>query len=150
MAWVTIAQGTSLEEFQASRPPIADLPKGTKLLLRVELPWWAPIGWLADLYGMEWWMGLFAPEGITVDDVYGGWHWMEMKATVDPPLLPAILIILICTALSIIGVAAIIALVTLKAEIPGMVKWGAAAIIALAIAIALGYLLPRKKEAAPT
>lgn len=123
MAWVTLADATSLEELQAAKPAIADLPAGTPVKLRIELPAWAPVGKLADLAGAEWWASRFIGADVEVIDVYGDWYWMEVtgRARGTPVLL---LITIIIAALSALGIAWFISRIMLDADIPSLAKIG--------------------------
>lgn len=130
MAWITLAEATSLEEFEATVPPITELDKGTRLKLRIELPEWAPIGKLADIASAEFWAQWLGPEGVTVIDVYGDWYWIEMTAEVDPPLGTLALIAIIAAAIAVLpfSIALLIAAIKLSAEqvvevAPGIFKW---------------------------
>ena len=150
MAWVRLAEGKSLEEFQASRPPYEELRHGTRMLLTIESPWWAPIGPLGDLFGAEWVADkLLAEGGAHVRDVEGkGWHKIVVHMEADP----AWVIPLIWAIAALIGaIAFLIAFIKLDADIVGEVfKWGAIALAALAAIVIVGAVKPKVKEKAPT
>ncbi len=120
----TLVVANNIDEFEAARPSIDDLPPGTKIRLRVELPAWAPIGKLADLAGAEWFAQQFAPAQIRVIDVYGDWHWMELTGVAEgSPVL--LLITVIVAALSLLGITFFISRIVLEADIP---SWGVPAL----------------------
>jgi hypothetical protein len=147
MAWQVIAEGNSIEEFEASTTTeIVDLPKGTRLRYRVEVPIWAPIGKLADLAGVEFLAQYFGPAGIDVDDVYGNWHWMEVRATVDPPLAPLTAVAVIILALAALGIAWYISRIILEADIGALIITGVAIGVGVALAGGLALLLLGRKS----
>ncbi len=152
MAWVTLAEGDSLKEFQACQPAYSELRHGTKMLLTIESPWWAPIGPLADLFGAEWVADRLLNEGgAHVRDVEGkGWHKVVVHMEADPawviPLIWAI-------AALISSIAFLIAFIKLEGDIippiPPPVQWG----ILLLAAAAVIYVARRPakpKARAPT
>lgn len=99
--WQTIVEANSLEEFQSARPTIYEVPTGSEVVIRIELVAWAPIGKLADLAGAEWWGQKLAPE-LRVADVYGNWHWMEIRG-IATGMAPVVLIPLIVFGLAALG-----------------------------------------------
>ena len=121
MAWITLVESGSLEEFAAATPAIDELPKWTKLKLRFELPWWAPIGNIIEIAPESWWVDKLAPGDITVTDVRGGWCWLEVDGYVDPPHPSLLVIALFIAALASLafGISAIIKAVRLDVDIPG-------------------------------
>ena len=108
MAWQTIVPSTPADKLEYVTPAISELPKNTEVIIRIDLPFWAPIGKLADLAGAEWWASWLSPAGLVVDDIYGDWRWLEIKGRADPlwliPLLP-----LIVKALAALGLAGLLA-----------------------------------------
>lgn len=150
MAYQTLIDASTIKEFEslASTVGIADLPPGTNILIRVELPSWEPVGKLADLAGTEWFAQQFAPAQVRVVDVYGNWHWIEIKGVVEgTPIL--LLVAIIIVALSALGIAYFISRIMLSADLPVAAKAAVAGIaggIAIA-AIILGifFFLGRKK-----
>ncbi len=145
MAFQPIIDATSIDEFGAVLPTIEDLPKGAKILLRIELPPYAPIGKLADLAGMEWWAEQFIGADVRVTDVYGNWHWLEIMGVAEgTPVL--LLVTIIIGALSALGIAWLVSRIVLSGEMPAVSKtamWIGVAAIAL---VAGGALLTRKRK----
>lgn len=146
MAYKTIIDASSIDEFGTVMPAIQELPKGSKILLRIELPAWALVGKLADLAGAEWWASEFLGADVRVLDVYGDWHWLEIKgiAKGTPVLL---LVTIIIGALSALGIAWLVSRVILSGEMPAISKT-AMWVGVTAIALVGGVLLisRRKKE----
>lgn len=142
--WQTVAEGTSLEEFRQSQPPVDELPKGTKLRLEIETPWWAPIAPLADLFGAEWVADTLLDQGgAIITDVEGvGWHKVVVHMEADPAwLIPLIIAI----AGIVGGIALIITVIKLEADIPMMFKWGAIAVIAASVAVVIAVIYRRRR-----
>lgn len=106
--WQVIAQADTVEGLSSVIPTVSELPKGTEVIIRFDLPIWAPIGKLADVAGAEWWGQWLAGAGMDVIDVYGNWHWMEIKGKADPIWLIA-LIPLIIKAVAALGVTGFLA-----------------------------------------
>ena len=104
MAWETIVEASSVEELEYAIPTVSELPHGTEIIIRFDLPLWVPIGKLADLAGSEWWGQMLAGSGMKVTDVRGNWHWMEIHGIANAVHL-AILIPLIITAVRWLGIA---------------------------------------------
>lgn len=144
MAWITMAEGASLEEFQACTPPYTELPKGTKLKLTIETPWYVPIAPLADLFFAEWVAAKFINEaGAEIIDVEGiGLNTIIVHMEADPVWLVPLIWSIAAVALS---VAIIIAVIKLEANIPEMVKWGTIALVAVSIAIVVSALSRRRR-----
>lgn len=136
MAWRTLAQGNTLEEFQGSSPPVSELPKGTKLRLTLEMPWYAPIAPLADLWGAEWVAQRMLEEGVIVEDVEGiGLNTIVVHMRAASPVVPIIWAIVAIIGLITIAII-VIKLEGLLPELPPelfeAIKWVAIAIITLA------------------
>jgi len=147
LAWVTIAEANSLDEFKNAQPSyLKDLPKGTKLRLRIELPSYCPFGKLADIAGAEWWAQWLMPQGIDVIDVYGDWTWIEVQAEVDPPMWPAWVIGAIAIAIAALpfGIAFLISTIKLDADVLSPIVGGAT--VAIALIALLGLMVVLKKE----
>lgn len=135
MAWYTVAQGNSLQQFQSAVVPaqVAELPKWTPLQLKLQFPTWAPIGIIGDIAGAEWWAQKLAPQGIQVVDVSGDAYSITVDAVVDPPF-PAIVVIGII-ALALAAVAFLIISIKLSANQLADVgqtaaSWGTVALVA--------------------
>ena len=143
MAYQTIVSATSVDEFQSEAPDI-DLPPGTKVKIRMELPPWAPVGKLADLAGAEWIAQQFAPAEVRVTDVYGNWHWMEIEGVVEgTPVL--LLVTIIIGMLSALGIAYLISKIVLQADWPEVGKpISLMAVAAIAVAAVAGIYLLRR------
>ena len=95
MAWKTIVEANSLDEFKAaSNRTVNDLPAGTPVRLTFELPAWMPAAPLADMAGAEWVAQRFYNEAhIRIDNVYGeGWHTVVFEGTVVGTPVLAIII----------------------------------------------------------
>lgn len=143
MQWVTLAQGTSLEEFRAYQPPFYELSKGTKMRLTIETPWWLPVAPFFDIFGAEWVaQRLLVEGGAIVTDVEGvGWHKIIVHCKADPAwVVPLIIAITVIAG----GALTIIALIKLEALIPAIpppVSWG---FLFLAVA-ALIYVVRGRK-----
>jgi len=120
MPWTVVAEGNNLGDFRKAKPKVEDLPKGTKLKLRVEMPKWFPAGKLGDLWSAEWWAGKLGPHGVSVTDVRGNWHWMEMYGEVDPPIATLALIAIIVGALAALG--AVVTSIYLAVEMPAVAR----------------------------
>ena len=154
MAWVTIAEARSLDEFRLATPSIAELPKWTNIKLRIELPWWAPVGNLLEIAPKSWWVDKLTPEGIVVTDVKGGWYWLEVYGLIDPPHPSLLVISVFITAIALLafGISALIKSIKLSADLqipePSF-DWK---IIALAIGIVAVLIAFRKPiiEAIPS
>lgn len=101
--WQVIAQADTIAGLSSVTPTVSELPHGTELIIRFDLPVWAPVGKVADLAGAEWWAQWLAGAGMEVIDVYGNWHWMEIRGKADPIWLIA-LIPLIIKAVVALGV----------------------------------------------
>lgn len=140
--WTTLAEGSSLDEFQASLPSVSELPKDTRIRLAIETPWYAPVAPLADLFGAEWVaQRLLAEGGAIVTDVEGvGWHKIVVHMKSDP--VQVVLLIFAIAAL-LFGAGFLIASIKLDAEqIVEMGKWGVIALIALGALVLIG---PRRR-----
>ena len=134
MEWVTVAQGSSLEQFEGSSVPakVEELPKGTPLRLTIQFPTWAPIGYIGNIAGAEWWAQKLAPQGIDVVDVSGDAYNIIVDAVVDPPF-PAIIVIGII-ALALAAVAFLIISIKLDAKQltqvgTSILSWGTVALV---------------------
>ena len=149
MAWVTLAQGASVEEFQASKPPVSELSSGTRMQLIIDTPWWAPIAPLADLLGADWVAQRLLNEADTViTDVEGqGWHRIVVHMKVASPGWPAVIIGVIAVLLFIGGVAYIVHQIRLIAEIAGPAGISLFLLIAIGIGIYIATRRPAKKPA---
>lgn len=101
--WQVIAQADTVAGLSSVTPTVSELPHGTELIIRFDLPAWAPVGKVADIAGAEWWGQWLAGAGMEVTDVYGNWHWMEIRGRADPIWLIA-LIPLIIKAVAALGV----------------------------------------------
>lgn len=111
--WQVIAQADTVEGLSSVIPTISELPKGTELIIRFDLPIWAPVGKLADVAGAEWWGQWLAPSGMEVTDVHGNWHWMEIRGEADPIWLLA-LIPLIIKAVAALGITGFLSWAAVK------------------------------------
>lgn len=149
MAWVTLAQGASVEEFQASKPPVSELSSGTRMQLIIDTPWWAPIAPLADLFGAEWVAQRLLNEADTViTDVEGqGWHRIVVHMKVASPGWPAVIIGVIAVLLFTAGLAYIVHQIRLVAEIAGPAGISLFLLIAIGIGIYIVTRRPAKKPA---
>jgi len=118
MAWVTIVEANSLEEFKTATPTVAELPKGTKIKLRLELK--APVGNLITLFPASWWASKLLPEGIVVTDVKGGWWWLEVYGEIDPPMPSVWAIAALVAAIALLGFAitSLIKVIKLDGDLP--------------------------------
>ncbi len=94
--WQTIVEAPSVEEFQAASPAVSDLEKDTPIIVRIDLVPWAPIGWLANVAGAEWWGQRVSPAGMIVDDVSGESNWVEITGHADP--VPVVLLVSLIVA----------------------------------------------------
>lgn len=101
--WQVIAQSDTVAGLSSVTPTVSELPHGTELIIRFDLPAWAPVGKVADIAGAEWWGQWLVGAGMEVTDVYGNWHWMEIRGKADPIWLIA-LIPLIIKAVAALGV----------------------------------------------
>jgi len=131
MAWYTIAEGTTIGEFEASAV-VEEVPSGTELRLDIDTrPF--PIAPLADLWGMEWVFDKMLNVGAEVTEVKSdGWYKIEVYMTATSPLLP----ILWAIAAILIGAGILIFSIKLSAKEGGLaigdiVKWGAIGILAV-------------------
>lgn len=104
MAWQTIVEASNIGELEYAPCSVQELEKDTEAIIRIDLPWWAPIGWLANLAGAEWWASQLVGSGMEVIDVYGERDWVEVKGKADPIWLIA-LIPLIVKALAALGIS---------------------------------------------
>lgn len=111
--WQVIAQADTIEGLSSVTPTVSELPKGTELVIRFDLPAWAPVGKVADIAGAEWWGQWLAGAGMEVTDVYGDWHWMEIRGKADPIWLIA-LIPLIIKAVAALGVTGFLSWAAVK------------------------------------
>ena len=146
MAWITLARGASVEEFQASKPPVSELPTGTRMQLIIDTPWWAPIAPLADLFGAEWVAQRLLTEADTrIIDVEGqGWHRIVVHMKVASPGWPLVIIGVIAMLLVLGGVAWMIHEIRLIADIAGPLGVSLFLLIALGIGI---YLVATRRPA---
>lgn len=68
--WQIVAQADSIENFQYAVPSVDDLPAGTPVNLHIQLPQWAPVGGLANLFMAEWVAQRFIDEAhVRITDV---------------------------------------------------------------------------------
>ena len=77
MAWKTIVEANSLDEFQSAQPSVGDLPAGTPVKLTFEFPHWYPLAGIANIAEAEWVAQRFYDEAhIQVTDVNSpdAWH----------------------------------------------------------------------------
>ena len=146
MAWVTMAWGTSVEEFQASKPPVSELPSGTRMQLIIDTPWWAPIAPLADLFSAEWVaQRLLAEADARIIDVEGrGWHRIVVHMEVASPGWPLVIIGVIAGLLFTAGLAYLIHEIRLIADIVGPPGVSLFLLIALGIGV---YLVATRRPA---
>lgn len=145
MGWEIMAEGASIEELQACVPPYSELPKGTKLRLTIETPWYVPIAPLFDLMGAEWVADkLFNEGGAKVIDAEAiGLNKIIVHMEADPAwLVPLIIAIAVVAA----SVAVIITVIKLEAYLPGMVKWGAIGLLGGGFAILLAAVIRRRRR----
>jgi hypothetical protein len=116
MAWQTIIDASSLEEAKTAKPTIADIPAGSRVKIRVEFAWYAPIGKIGDLAGAELWYPKLLPYDLEVIDVYGNWHWIEILGRAKGlPVIP--LVIGISSFLAGFGLGIFVRRVLVQAEI---------------------------------
>jgi hypothetical protein len=116
MAWQTIIDASSLEEAKTAKPTIADIPAGSRVKIRVEFAWYAPIGKIGDLAGAELWYPKLLPYDLEVIDVYGDWHWIEILGTAKGfPVLPVV--IAISASIAALGIAFFVTRFLMQAEI---------------------------------
>lgn len=137
--WMVLAQGSSVEEFEACRPSIEELPKGTRIRLTVETPWYIPIAPLADLFFAEIMASWFIDEtGCAITDVEGiGANTIIVHMEADPGwVIPLILAIAVIVG----GIAIIISVIKLEADVPAMFRWGSYAVIAASTALGLAII----------
>lgn len=146
MAWQTLAEASNPEDFGAIQSPIDELPKGTKVRMTFETPWYLPIAPLADLFFAEWVADMFISDaGVTITDVEGqGFYKIIVHGDVDPAWVPALIWAIAIVAAS---AAIIFTVIKLEADIPSMFKWGMAAVVAAAAAIVVATVYKvRRKE----
>ena len=143
MAYRTVVSANSVTEFQ-ERAPDYDLPPGSKVRIYIELPAWAPVGKLADLFGAEWVAQQFAPADVRVTDVYGNWHWIKIEGVVEgTPVL--LLVTVIVGMLSALGIAYLVSKIVLEADWPTIgVPLSLLAVAGIAIATVAGIYLVRR------
>jgi len=143
LAYQTVVSATSVDEFQDKAPDI-DLPPGTKVKIRIELPPWAPVGRLADLAGAEWVAQWFVPAEVKVIDVYGNWHWIEIVGVVEgTPVL--LLVAIIVSMIAALGITYFISKIILQADWPEVGKpISLLAIAGIAVATVAGIYLLRR------
>jgi hypothetical protein len=144
LAYETIISADSIEDFE-NQATSRDLPPGTKVKIRIELPAWAPIGVLADMFGAEWVASRFVPAEMVVDDVYGSWRWVEITGTVyGTPVL--ILVTVIVGMLAALGIAYFASKIVLSGELPKIsTPLSLAAIAGIAMGVAGIIFLTRRK-----
>jgi len=149
MAWVTIMEGNSLEEFSEATPIVEDLPAGTRF--RIVIDTHLPVAPIANILGAEWLAQQLLDYEARVIDVYSvGWYQVviEMEALGVPPLVIAAIIIA-----AIFAVGYLISAIRMDAQLPGpianlatIVKWAAiGAIGVLGIKLASDYMRERKE-----
>lgn len=144
MAWRTLAEANNPEDFAAIQPPINELPKGTKVRITFETPWYLPIAPLADLFFFaEWVADMFINDaGVTITDVEGqGFYKIIVHGDVDPAWVPALIWAIAIVAAS---AAIIFTVIKLEADIPSVFRWGAIALVAVSAATVI-VILGRKR-----
>lgn len=102
--WQTVYTARSESEAGSVLPTIGDIPAGSQVKIRIDLQPWAPVGKLADLAGAELWAQKLYPE-MTVSDVYGDWHWIEIRG-VAKGAFPIAIALIVFGVLALFGVAA--------------------------------------------
>lgn len=149
MAWITLAEGASVEEFQASKPPVSELSSGTRMQLIIDTPWWLPIAPLADLFGAEWVAQRLLNEADAVlTDVEGqGWHRIVVHMKVASPGWPAVIIGVIAVLLFTAGLAYIVNQIRLIAEAAG--PTGISLFLLVVLGLGAIYLLGRRPAKKP-
>jgi hypothetical protein len=121
MTWQTIIDASSLEEARTAKPAIADIPAGSRVKIRVEFAWYAPIGKIGDLTGAELWYPKLLPYDLEVVDVYGDWHWIEILGTAKGfPVLPAV--IAVSALITALGIAFFVTRFLIQADITEQAK----------------------------
>ena len=140
MAYQTIISAKTIEEFQSKQAAIDDIPVGSKIRIKIELPSWAPFGNLADMAGAEWFASAFAPGEMQVTDVYGSWRSITIEGiAIGTPVL--LLVAIIVGALSALGIAWFVSRIILEGDmklpdLPGLGTLGMPMIVIALIAIA--------------
>ena len=139
--WQMIAEGSSLEEFQASgsTSPYSELAHDAPAELIIQTPWYLPIAPLADLFGAEWVADRLLNEaGMVLVDVEADGYYkiiVHMKGDIGFLLAAVIVIASIC------GVAALaISYMSLRAFI-GVAPAGTFTLLAVAAVVAAAALL---------
>lgn len=121
MAWQTIIQASSVEEAEAAKLTIADIPAGSKVRITVEFAWYMPIGKIGDLAGSELWLPKLLPYDLEVTDVYGDWTWFKIEGVAKGfPVLPVV--IAVCATLTLVGIAYFVTGFLIEAEITEQAK----------------------------
>lgn len=103
MSWVTVVDVANADELRNVFPVIPDIPADTEIQIHIELAWWAPIGNLANIAGVEWWGQQLAGADVEVTDVSGDWYSVTIKGITrgsDPVTISAVILI----ALSLLGI----------------------------------------------
>ena len=94
MAWKTIVEANSLDEFQSAQPSVGDLPAGTPVKLTFEFPHWYPLAGIANIAEAEWVAQRFYDEAhIQVTDVNSpdAWHVVIEGKIVGTPVLAIVI-----------------------------------------------------------
>lgn len=105
-----------LRAYQSDR----DYAPGSSIKIKIDLPWYAPVGNLADMFGTEWVVQRFTDADIIVDDVYGSTYTVTIEGTMygTPWLLIAAVLI---GLISVLGISYFIHKITVTiSETPGL------------------------------
>lgn len=108
MAWRTIVEANSPEEFQSKQASVRELAAGTPVTIHINLSTAASIlgiGLSAKLAGAELWAAKLVNAHIDVEDVDGGWDYIEIKGrTIGTPV--TLIVFAIIAALAALGITA--------------------------------------------